>query len=387
MTAELPYGHRLLIVQPYIPDYRVPFFRELRTALREVDVQLAVAAVGASGDQGLRADDVTAQEGDYRLHERSLSIGSRRVKYRRVGAAIREFRPDLIVVEQAVKNVEGWNLILKSTMGIGPRIGMWGQGRSYSTQQSRVEAEAKQWLTRRSDWFFAYTHGGADFVASHGFPKDRISVLQNSTDTRRLRRDLVTLSSLEITSFVQQHDLTPGRVGLFLGGVDEHKGIRFLLEAARECASRLPGFRLLVGGAGGLAPLVMSAQEAGEPVVYLGRVAGKEKALAMTVADIMMIPEWVGLVAVDALAAGLPILTTNCPSHSPESEYLSPGLTAVFTDHNPVEYAHQSVHLMERPEELKRMSHECTSRSRDLTVENMANRFSSGVRSWVGRRG
>ncbi len=57
-------------------------------------------------------------------------------------------------------------------------------------------------------------------------------------------------------------------------------------------------------------------------VVYLGRLDGTSKALALAAADAMLMPGLVGLAVLDAFAAGLPVITTDVDYHSPEIEYL-----------------------------------------------------------------
>ena len=110
---------------------------------------------------------------------------------------------------------------------------MWGHGRSYSTPQGPRAAYLKQYLTRRSQWFFAYTQAGADHVMANGFPATRLSVLNNTIDTDSLRRDLEAVSDDDVDAFSSRHRLTPGRTALFLGGVDKAKGVDFLLGSAR----------------------------------------------------------------------------------------------------------------------------------------------------------
>jgi len=134
----------------------------------------------------------------------------------------------------------------------------WGHGRSYSSEQSAPVAALKNWLTRRGDWFFAYTQGGADHVVRHGFPRARVSVLNNTIDTEQLRADLDDVDPRDLDEFRREHDLTPGRIALFLGGVDKKKGIGFLLESARLAGEMMPGFVLLIAGSGDSVSMVPS---------------------------------------------------------------------------------------------------------------------------------
>lgn len=385
MIIGAHHDERMMIIQPYIPAYRVPLFFQLRTDLARQGIGLAVAAAEASGSDQMRHDDLTLSVADYLLPEHGIQVGSRKINSRDLKVALDDFQPTLVVVEQAVKNLETWRLLLQRSSH-RPRVAMWGQGRSYSTNPSRVESAVKKWLTRRADWFFAYTEEGAAYVTSRGFDSDRVTVLQNAIDSRALRDELQALDHETCQAFREEHGLTKGKVGLFLGGVDEKKGIPFLLDSAREVGRRIPDFKLVVGGAGSMVEEVQSRQAHGEPIVYLGRLDGSRKALALACADVMLVPEWVGLVAVDSLAACVPVVTTHHPSHSPEFAYLTEGETSVVTEHDVSIYAEAVSALLDAPERLDRMGAAARGRGAGLTIEEMSRRFASGILAWAGAR-
>lgn len=371
--------NRLLVVQPYVPTYREPLFALMKSMLAERGVHLAVASARAAGSDVFRNDDVTQTASDFILDERRLEVGSKTLLIRGIGQAVDSFRPQFIVVEQAIKNLESWPLLLRRG---GPSVALWGQGRSYSTSQSPLEERVKQWMTRRADWFFAYTQAGAEHVIANGFPASRTTVLHNATDAAALQANLDAIRSEDLKQFRDEHGLTEGLTGLFLGGVDERKGIPFLLAVVDRLAASLPGFRMLVGGTGTLADEVRRRQVAGAPLVSLGRIDGSTKALALASSDVLMIPEWVGLVAVDALASGTPIVTTVHPSHSPEAEYLVDGVTAMFAPHDIDAYAQAVSALLLDRDRLKRMSDAGLAAGANLTIEAMASRYVDGIMSW-----
>jgi glycosyltransferase involved in cell wall biosynthesis len=207
-------------------------------------------------------------------------------------------------------------------------------------------------------------------------------VLNKTIDTDALRRDLDSISDDEVAAYSRAQGLTPGRTALFLGGVDRAKGIGFLLEAAVAAEKRVPGFVLLVGGAGAQLDDVRAAQRAGAPVRVLGRLDGRAKALALRSADVLAIPEWIGLVAVDSLVASRPIVSTKHPSHSPEHEYLEAGVTAVFAPHDPRAYANTLTDLMVDAKRLLAMRDACTLAAPRYSLDHMVDSFVEGVVAW-----
>jgi glycosyltransferase involved in cell wall biosynthesis len=306
-----------------------------------------------------------------------VRVGGKDVALRRI-----PHNTDLVIVEQAIKNVETYPLLARKSLH-GPSVAMWGHGRSYSTPQGPALAAAKQFLTRRCDWFFAYTQGGADHVIAHGFPAARVSVLNNTIDTAALRRDLDSVSDDDVAAFSRHQGLTPGRTALFLGGVDSAKGIDFLLESAVEAEKRLPGFMLLVGGAGDQLDDVGQAQRAGAPIRALGRLDGHAKALALRAADVMAIPSSVGLVAVDSLVAGVPIATRANGTHGPEADYLTPEIAvwlAATTDS--AEYALAITDLLADTMRLAEMRSRCRAEAARYGLDHMVDAFVEGVLAW-----
>jgi glycosyltransferase involved in cell wall biosynthesis len=373
---------RLLIVQPYVPSYRVPLFEGMRKTLGEAGIEMAVAAGMPQGEAGLRRDRATDSGPDFVLSERRLAFASRSVNVRRLGSALDAFCPDFVIVEQAIKNLETYPVLARHLARRGPRLAMWGQGRSYSTRQSAIESEIKQWVTRRCDWFFAYTEGGAVYVKSHGFDASRVTVLNNTIDTAQLSAELAAVTAKELGAFLVRLGLTTGRVGLFLGGVDQHKGIDFLLESAVLIEQALPGFVLLIGGSGAQANRVQLLEARGGPVRYLGRIDGHDKALALKAAEVLLIPEWVGLVAVDSLVAGRPIITTQHPSHSPEFEYLVPDSNCVVTPHERPVHALQVAELLRSPLRIRELQEKALLDSQRFSMEAMVDRFVDGILRW-----
>ena len=371
---------KLLVIYPYVSAYRVPFFNRLAAALAQHDVQLVVTRSGPPPSMTRRGDK---SDGHWSVAVQTswFTLGEQEIPRRRIASIMREYQPDLVVVEQALHNPETYLLLARHVTG---RYGVatWGHGRSYSSRQSAPAAVFKQWLTRQSDWFFAYTQDGADHVVRHGFPRARVSVLNNTIDTEQLRADLDDVDPRELDGFRREHALTPGRTALFLGGVDEQKGIGFLLESARIAGETMPGFMLLIAGDGDAMSASRDAQAEGVPVRLLGRADGHVKALALSATDVLAIPQRVGLVAVDALVSGRPIITTDQPLDGPEYDYLEPGETSVVTGHTTATYAHALVSTLSATDRLADMQAAAREASYRYTLDGMVDSFVEGVLAW-----
>lgn len=103
----------------------------------------------------------------------------------------------------------------------------------------------------------------------------------------------------------------------FLGRVDEpRKGLPVLLDAWPQIHRRMPGVRLLVAGPGDTDEIWQSIPaEHRDAVTFLGAVSDDDKAAMLASSDLYVAPhtggESFGIVLVEAMAAGTPVLASS----------------------------------------------------------------------------
>ena len=112
--------------------------------------------------------------------------------------------------------------------------------------------------------------------------------------------------------------VTALRRWLFVGGLIERKGVRWLLEAFAICRRDDPALTLTLFGEGELRPdLEKRAAELGvaEVVTFVGAVPPARALRLMRRYDLLVHPsryETFGVVVVEAVAAGMPVIVTRC---------------------------------------------------------------------------
>jgi glycosyltransferase involved in cell wall biosynthesis len=369
---------KLFVVQPYIPRYRTAFYESARDRLADLGIDMTIVVGRRNSDRGDGDEGFPCIE----LHDHLETRTNGTVRHKSL-RRLRAGRNDLLLLEQAIKNLDAYPALVRQHF-TGPSVGLWGHGKSYSSRQSSVLAEVKQWETRRAAWFFAYTQGGADTVAAHGFPRTRITLLNNSIDTTRLRAALDALTVSEITTWASEHEIDPTCTGLFLGGIDERKDVGYLVEVAREARRLNSAFTMLFGGSGtGLAKL-RRLEAAGAPIKVLGRLDGKEKALALRNARALAIPSQIGLVAIDSFVAGVPIVTRRERLHGPEAEYLDDHVDSLWLprEARPGQFARELLDLIGHTARLPDMSAACRQKSLEYSLDSMVESFAAGVAAW-----
>jgi phosphatidylinositol alpha-mannosyltransferase len=106
----------------------------------------------------------------------------------------------------------------------------------------------------------------------------------------------------------------------FVGRIDEpRKGLPLLLRALPQIVEAHPGTRLLVVGGGAVETIRRRIpRELVDHVVFLGRASEADKAAALRTADLYVAPntggESFGIVLIEAMAAGTPVLASDIPA-------------------------------------------------------------------------
>lgn len=366
---------RVAIIQPTVLQYRVPFFTRLIAAAEEEGIYIDVFA-GETPTETRARDDTSDATFIRPISTRELKVGGRAVFYKGT-APILHGNYDLAIVEHAVRNIETYELLVR----LGRRrVAFWGHGRTYTKSSSHRQESLKYWLARRATWFFGYTDRGVDTVVEHGVARNRTTVLNNTIDTSALRADMSMISKSEVMEFSRQHDLR-GSTALYMGGIDAYKRIPFLLESAVMAHELCSDFRLVIAGNGSDRSIVDDFVLRNSWATYLGAVQGRQKARALAAVQALCIPGRVGLVAVDSLVAGVPIITTEFPYHAPEFDYLADGLTAVVTNEDVRSYATGLFEFLNDRQRQTGMSDRCRVEAQKYTLEGMVSNFLAGIKS------
>ena len=310
------------VVQPYIPEYRIPFFRALAVRLEEKGHTLVVLAGTADAGQAARGDTAVLQGIQRSLETRRHRLGP--LRWRTTGALSYLRQADVCVVELAAGSIDTFNALTRAHVPVG----VWGHVGDYVTKGSTIGRAIKRWQVRRSDAVFAYTPSGTEAALRWGAPPENVFTLNNTVDLTSLQAAVEARRQLPLVSDVERR-----RTFAYIGGLDESKRVDLVARTLDVLWERGSDVRLLVGGNGTQAHLLEPAQKRGQAVL-LGRADDTTKA-DMAVRSIALLnPGRVGLLAVESPVLGLPIITTDGARHAPEYEYLTPGINTVVTPAN-----------------------------------------------------
>lgn len=320
------------IVQPYLPQYRVPFFDGLSVALREHGVSLRVIAGQALREQAQRGDSAHASWLE-QVHTRTLALGSRHLALTLTSRLWKD--SDAVIVPHQGSSLDA----LAATAGSSPRhVGVWGHIASYTSPLNPLDAAVERWQLRRAHHVFAYMPSGAAFARKQGVRAERITTVMNTIDTTRLEDALARTTTSDIAAFRQRHHLPDAPYLAYVGGLDRSKRVDFLAESLDILHARRSRVHIVVAGRGDQEHLLRTAAARGQ-VTLVGYADVYAKALILKGAEAIANPGRVGLIAVDGLTARRPVVTTQWPWHAPEIEYLREGESVFLSIDNAGDFA------------------------------------------------
>lgn len=367
---------RVVIIQSVLKEYRIHFFDKLHKRLILNGIELRVIYGQPCKADKYKGDNVE-QDPEYGIRVKNFWLFNERALLQPVLHEI--ISSDLVIVEQANKHLVNYMLMILSLLGLN-KTAFWGHGWNRQAEGRSFPSAFKRKTLKFTDWWFAYTDGTKDYLVKEGFPEGKITSVQNSVDTKSIKNDLKSLGREEILNFKKSLGLSrDAKVGLFCGSLYKEKCLEFLINAAVKIREKIPEFSMLIVGDGPDRNIAEEADKRYTWIHYLGPRFGREKALCLGASDLFLMPGLVGLAILDAFAAGLPIVSTDIPFHSPEIEYLADGQNGCITEHNIFIYADKVAMLLADEQARREMGRHAEETGEFFTVERMAENFASGI--------
>ena len=369
---------KVVIVVDGMSHYREAFFTMLQVNLLKAGVQLEL--IYGIGTKRHNIAGII-----HWAHERKLQM---------IGPflwlpVLRDTRSaDLVILPQVLKHLHIYPILLRRAMG-KQRVALWGHGKVFSAlPESKIVSFVKRLVSRHCDWWFAYTARSARVVRDEiGFPPNRITVVNNAVDTKALTSARERLTDAEIDAFRIQLGIATTNVGIFVGGMyhSHHhtKRLPFLIQACIEIHKQRPDFEMIFIGGGPEQGVVEEAAIQHPWMHYYGIKKGPEAVPYWALAKVCLNPGLVGLGILDCLALGVPMVTSEIPYHSPEIEYLSPGVNGIMVndENDPRIFAQAAISLLDDNATRLRLAEAGKKDVNNLTNEAMVANFVTGILS------
>jgi len=216
--------------------------------------------------------------------------------FRRIGATLRSFRPDLVHAHEPIAPSSGMFAVLRARV---PSVATF-----HSHAERSVLYDAAGPLLRlvahRIDVRVAVSEAAARFARRRLGGEFRI--VPNGVDVEAFASGKPAVNA------------PPGRRMLWVGRLDPQKGFGVAVEAFRGLSAELPDLRLVVIG-DGRDRGVVGVLPPDVPVSMLGTIPHSQLPLYHAGADVFVAPalgqESFGMVLVEAMAAGVPVVASD----------------------------------------------------------------------------
>lgn len=370
---------RVVFLERMIPDYRTRLFVLLREKLAERGIEFILVTGQMHDSESLRE---LLPSGDWvkKIHNVYLT---EKIHFPMFKNTIKH--ADLVIMHPQNSALGNYWLIARRKLTGRPKIAFFGHGGNAQILKSGtpmpIKEHWKRWLARSPDWWFPYTEFSRDLIQELEieYPSSRMTIVNNAIDTTSFARGLDAVSAETVNQLRDELKITStNQVGLFCGRLNPIK-VNVLAEAALMIYKRNPEFRLIIVGKGPERPRIEKFAAENPWVHYVGPKYDEERFPYFAVSHVFLMPGLVGLAILDALAAGLPLLTTKCGVHAPEISYLQHGTNGLMTQPDAQVYADAVIELLNNPSKLHEMSLAARATGRGITMESMADRFVEGV--------
>ncbi len=369
---------KVVIIKKVITHYRVGFYEMLAQALRRNNIDLLVLyGEYEKGDEFLK-DDLPNRPWAEVINIRYFNIGKIRLVYQACLKSLKD--ADLIIIDQWNSLLINYYLMFRRLLRISKaKLAFWGHGSNRQAHPRSLQNVFKRIFIKQVDWWFAYTEGVKQIVKKCGFPEDKITMAQNAIDTVGLAAAQRAITDEERDKARIFLGLKNGSTAIFCGKMYKEKRIPFLIKACLEIKKRVSDFQMIFIGAGKFKKKILKLSKGENWVFCLPSIAGKEKLIYFSLADLLLMPGLVGLVVLDSFVTKTPIVTTNYEFHSPEVEYIENEVNGIITDNRLEAYVDEVTTLLKNKEKIEKLKKGYELSLKKYTIENMADNFVEGI--------
>ena len=317
---------RVTIIQPSLPRYRAPVYREL--ASRE-GIELTIAYASEKHLASVEADGFTAEP----VRAREMRLLGQRLVWSGASLAWADpSRTDVLVLPWHTRDLALLPAMRRARKrGLG--VVLWGHG--YSKREGKLRKWLRDRVTGRAHAIMFYNAGAARAFVEHNGRADDVFVALNALDQKPIRAaaEVWQRDGAKLDAFRREQGLGD-RTVLFVSRLFEENRVDMLIRAMAEIRRRVEGASLAIVGDGPDAPRLRELVERlglEDCVKMPGAIYGEENiAPWFCAARVFCYPVNIGLSILHAFGYGLPVVTSDArAAQNPEIEALEPGVNGL----------------------------------------------------------
>lgn len=364
---------KVLLVCPYAwdaPGGVQVHVGQLAAALRERGQDAMVIAPSSSRPEEPSVR-VAGRPIRIRYNESIAPISPTPSAFRATRDALRRFGPDVVHVHEPF--VPGPSMFA----AMSARVPVVATFHAYADRSRLLDVAgpALRRIWKRLSARVAVSHAAAEFV-TRPMGEGEVRIVPNGAD-------------VELFASATPAPLPEGRRILFVNRLDPRKGFLVMVEAFRRLAERRPDLVLIVAGDGPDRSAVDELPaETRKRVVMLGNVPHGELPPYHAAAEVFCSPatgrESFGIVLVEAMAAGVPVVASDIPGYR---EVIRDGLDGTLVPpRDPGALALAIGDLLDDPDIAKRFGEAGRARAKRYSWDTVAGEIEEVYREVAGRR-
>jgi len=369
------------VIKRYEREFRIPFYKLLKENLQVhgIDFELIIGQPNKYEVQNIKDALRDNPFGSF-ITNKYFYLGRNFLSYQNVFSHIK--KSDLVILQQSNSELLNYVLLFKRNFNKNIKLALWGHGINFQAKnKDSIAQKFKLLLSNYVDHWFAYNNLTSDILAVNGYPRDKISVLNNTIDVTNERNMYDSITVSEINAIRLEYGIKEGdKVGIFCGSLYKLKRIGFLLEALKMIKQRSENFHFFILGKGEMENEVKAFEESNSQWFHApGFKAGREKQLFLRISDFQLMPGSVGLNIIDSFYSQTPLVTILNSSHGPEILYLENKKNGLLVNDDLAEYVNSVVEIIGNDKKLYQLKEGCLESSKVYTIENMADNFYNGI--------
>jgi len=237
-------------------------------------------------------------------------------------SAVKKVNPDIVILFSGIRNIH-MMFFLYYLNCVGIKKVYWGHGVNLRNKKS-------------FRWLYSYLHYVVDAIIIYSAQQksdvlskyhSKLFVAPNTLCLEGYNFEICENEKYEI---LKKNKIQSKRNIVFVGRIQERKGVIDLLRLKAVLNDPSVGIVLIGPDKDNILP-----EKLPNDVYHLNEMYGQELYDLMMSCDICCCPGWVGLNIVDAMACGLPFITTDV-DHAPEIMYLKDGYNGRLVEANNV---------------------------------------------------
>jgi glycosyltransferase involved in cell wall biosynthesis len=317
---------KLAIILPTLPAYRKDFFNRLDVELKKIDCEMNVL----HGTQFLNKEIKTDANPQYRAFPIKTSefalAGYRMVWWTGIIRKLHRLKPDAVIILFSPGNMKLWLLQLYCYL-FRIRVGIWSCGFTRDEVKGfkrKMRAAILNFFLFKADFHVCYGTAYRDTLLGLGIDNSKIFVAQNTLNVENIL-------SIDLSERENRKSETVNF--LFVGALISEKNLDLAILAFKRLVADGYNATLSIVGQGLIIDelrAIVKSEGVESHVFVTGPRYGAELTNSFIGADVFIMPGTGGLAINEAMAYGLPILSTT--GDSTVTDLLIEGENGYFLD-------------------------------------------------------